>query len=546
MAFRNVWHPIFDILLGDASSGIDVSETDDEIIVKGAPPEFRSRFDQVHSSPEKFQSSPRYTLQPAGQAAPVLIDQTYPEAVPLSALNIERLFGALLDEKTRSYLGSFKWEARSAEHLFFNVIPAQNVEALLPVCEPQIKLMRDCLFAASFRQLRSGISRDPQSSVVDIANKALKGPLAPIIDRVIGIKRDTSDGSAMLYLDAGFIRQCVVAPKLTGTGEIRINKQHYANYLCSMTPGVMLKRENAGEARAIFVSSIQERLLRPHPHHVLLMDCSGSMIMGFEEHIKKMIELISKLRELDGAATIDIIPFRDSYNRFSDKGVAIYTPCSTQIKNADLISKYLSNLKADGGTPLYAATISALKNLRARSGQNICVYISTDGAADDKAQSPILSGIATQLSRQGSPVKIYVIAIGACYDRAVAETLISATNGTLIEATGPTNFDGIYAHLRQINLPREIVTVVSDILGRIHQERVSVYAGQPAFSSVPIAVPGSFSVTRDEQTTSFNVRSTPPSLQPAPSRAPTRIWQQPREQEVSEQKEKKKQQRNSA
>ncbi len=505
------WQSLLNVLLGDAASMATFSETDDEIIITPANDSVGERLTLQLSSPEQLQANLWYTLRQTSSPSVVLTSQTHPEPRPLDEITAAQIFSSLLDKDTSKRLGISDWQKVPSLHLFVDVISKEQSN-LVFIRKAQIDIMRSCLLSASFAQLRIAISHQPRAAIVNMKDTSVKGPLAPIIDRLFVEKADNANGSIKFYFDIALLYQCIVAPELISKeSRIFINKRNLINYLCSITQsGVLLERLSENTAKPVLFNTLQALAVRPHQHHVVMMDCSHSMAGNFNQHIEKVIEFIDNLREYDNTATIDIFPFQDAKHILMSRRFNINDKTS--------IDYYLKGLRADFGTNLYGTVQVVLAEIKYRVNENVCLYIFSDGCDDLWFYPNATSGLKAQtagLARENNPPKVFVIQIGDKADVNATRLLTEATLGTAIAATSSSEFEKIYEHVKKINLPREIVTFIGKLANQFRESRIALYAGQPGVGE-PITIPGEFRVVRGAHTTSYAVSLGAPQIQAAP------------------------------
>lgn len=216
----------------------------------------------------------------------------------------------------------------------------------------------------------------------------------------------------------------------------------------------------------------------------LAIDTSGSMrAAGALEKAKvAALQLVAELKPTDRVA---VVAFRNQVVPFPD-----FTPLQELDFTDDrpALEKFINSLTAEGDTPLYDATVKALRITRRQPLGMRAVILLTDGR-DEKADGSPCSTLTEQDAldeANDALIPIYTIGLGKAVNSGYLQRLALRTRGRYLEA--PTSdalsslFSDILTQLRQVYVLRYTSTLSPDAVEHIVTLKAQAKEGEGSTS----------------------------------------------------------------
>lgn len=125
----------------------------------------------------------------------------------------------------------------------------------------------------------------------------------------------------------------------------------------------------------------------------------------------------------------------------------------TWVTDGTQMQQALANIKPEGGTPLYQATLAGMAYMQKNymPGMNNTLLVITDGASQDAADEPSLEQFLAKMPKQDpkKPIKVMYVAFGADADYSSLQKIAKATNQKAVKITSAAELQAMLPLLFQ-------------------------------------------------------------------------------------------------
>jgi hypothetical protein len=497
------WKLLFNSLLQSShpnGASFEILASEEEIVFITPDQALAASLTSILNSPEAARASLNYSLtEEKSFALTALRKKHYPEPIKLDQHQGNTVFEKIFGDSIILRTGKMPWNVAD--------LPTKDSFIAYFTCEKQYgKLSRhqvdtyqDILSSATFEELRRAIALDEtQHSVVPL-NLDQKGVLAKHIDKILQVR---SEGDVdTIYFDYGLLITCLTAPEMQVTEtvahqfQIRLNKQHLINYLnLIFQEGFVLHITGKDDEQKALPICFNTKGSIPVDNVVsLILDISQSMEADFSDYIKHVYTFIKKLAENDSFlnARLRIVPFNEAHS------LAEYF-ISNKKEDLDKIDKYLTSLKAKGGTHIYKALQTELTELIKLSVKNnITVLTFTDGDDNEdklgkEKNITALKNVLEQMTHASHPARIFALGLGSNFSVENLRNLANASHGEFIKLNSIADFITIFDHLDKMGQARLLARFVQDLSETSFT--VPVYANSISVAPQALKFPLAFSV----------------------------------------------------
>lgn len=293
-----------------------------------------------------------------------------------------------------------------------------------------------------------------------------------LIQRCFGVVERGQTKQVQMYFDYGLLYRFLFPPKLevkqiaddpsSGKASLRIDKQHFLNYLQQLTQGGVLLRvykpdalSNILHARPILWAS-EHVISMPHQYTIVL-DRSGSMA----DHLAKMgqdvIQFIELLRAFDNEAKVRLVYFEEQVGPVAE----------FKVSENDNIKTFINKAIAGGSTRLFSTLEEELDKMQREKTTryfNSVMVVFTDGIDNQSGvRVTALQRIADKFNAfksQGlTAPRVFTMGLGK-YDHDALYALATHTHSPFIHLQTQEDFKQVYQYLHSIQFEQKIVKLL--------------------------------------------------------------------------------------